>query len=164
MSYSTRQDSINLGFYNAVTLSVGEHCTLKGQNNLQQDKFERAHKWNLCAAERKQLAITSFIYLFVCLFYLWQHWGLNSCLLGRHSSAWATPPALFCDRYFRDRVLWTICPGWLQMWSSWSLPPELLRLRVWTTGTQLHFFLKSEGKQELIVSFLEYQAGSSKRT
>jgi hypothetical protein len=44
MSYSTRQDSINLGFYNAVTLSVGEHCTLKGQNNLQQDKFERAHK------------------------------------------------------------------------------------------------------------------------
>jgi hypothetical protein len=34
------------------------------------------------------------------------YWGLNS--------PWATPPALFLWRVFRDRVLLTICPGWLQ--------------------------------------------------
>jgi hypothetical protein len=37
-------------------------------------------------------------------------------LLSRHSTTWATPPALFCDGCFQDRVSWTICPGWL--WSA----------------------------------------------
>jgi hypothetical protein len=27
---------------------------------------------------------------------------------------WVTPPALFCERFFWDRILWTICIGWLQ--------------------------------------------------
>jgi hypothetical protein len=27
---------------------------------------------------------------------------------------WATPPALFCDGFFQDRVSWTICTSWLQ--------------------------------------------------
>jgi hypothetical protein len=27
---------------------------------------------------------------------------------------WATPPALVCDGFFQDRVLQTICLGWLQ--------------------------------------------------
>jgi hypothetical protein len=26
---------------------------------------------------------------------------------------WATPLALFCGGFFRDKVWWTICPGWL---------------------------------------------------
>jgi hypothetical protein len=39
---------------------------------------------------------------------LW-YWGLNS-----GPSPWATPPALFLWRVFRDRVLQTICSGWLQ--------------------------------------------------
>jgi hypothetical protein len=26
---------------------------------------------------------------------------------------WTTPPALFWDGFFWDRVSWTICPGWL---------------------------------------------------
>jgi hypothetical protein len=30
-------------------------------------------------------------------------------------SPWATPPALFCDGYFWDRVSWSICLGWLQI-------------------------------------------------
>jgi hypothetical protein len=38
---------------------------------------------------------------------LLQYWGLNS------GPPWATPPALFCDGIFRDRVSWTIYPSWL---------------------------------------------------
>jgi hypothetical protein len=30
------------------------------------------------------------------------------------ASPWATPPALFCDGIFWDRVSQTICPGWLR--------------------------------------------------
>jgi hypothetical protein len=39
-----------------------------------------------------------------------------SCLLGRHSTTWATLPenTIFCVGYFQDRVLWTLCPGWPQ--------------------------------------------------
>jgi hypothetical protein len=41
-------------------------------------------------------------------FFVW-YWGLNS-----GSTPWTTPPALFCDCFFQDRVSWTICLGWLQ--------------------------------------------------
>jgi hypothetical protein len=37
------------------------------------------------------------------------YWGVNS-----GPTHWATPPALFCDGVFWDRVLRTICLGWLQ--------------------------------------------------
>jgi hypothetical protein len=37
----------------------------------------------------------------------------TSCLPGRPSTIWATLLALFCDGYFRNRVLRTICSGWL---------------------------------------------------
>jgi hypothetical protein len=41
-------------------------------------------------------------------FLFWQYWGLNSGLI-----PWATPPALFCDGFFQDRVLRTTFPlGW----------------------------------------------------
>jgi hypothetical protein len=51
------------------------------------------------------------IHLFICLFiYLFlQYWGLNS-----GPTTWATPPALFCDGFFWDRVSQTICLGWVQ--------------------------------------------------
>jgi hypothetical protein len=39
---------------------------------------------------------------------LW-YWGLNSGL-----TSWATSPAVFCDGFFRDRVSWTFCLGWLR--------------------------------------------------
>jgi hypothetical protein len=38
-----------------------------------------------------------------------RYYGLNS-----GPSPWATPPELFCDGFFWDRVSWTVCPGWLQ--------------------------------------------------
>jgi hypothetical protein len=34
-------------------------------------------------------------------------------LLGRHSTTWVTLTALFCVGCVQDRVLWTICLGWL---------------------------------------------------
>jgi hypothetical protein len=42
----------------------------------------------------------------LCLF-LW-YWGLKS-----GPTLWATPPALFDDGFFQDRVSRTICPCWL---------------------------------------------------
>jgi hypothetical protein len=45
-------------------------------------------------------------YLFI--YFLW-YWDLNS-----GPTPWVTPPALFCDGLFQDRVLRTICQGWLR--------------------------------------------------
>jgi hypothetical protein len=42
------------------------------------------------------------------LFFVLQYWGLNS-----GPTTWATPPAHFCDRFFWDWVLQTICLVWL---------------------------------------------------
>jgi hypothetical protein len=46
-------------------------------------------------------------YLSSCTFFL--YWDLNS-----DPTPWATPPALFCEGFFRDRFSWTISPGWPQ--------------------------------------------------
>jgi hypothetical protein len=35
-------------------------------------------------------------------------------VLGSELRAYTTPPAHFCDGFFQDRVLRTICLGWLQ--------------------------------------------------
>jgi hypothetical protein len=43
----------------------------------------------------------------VFFLFLW-YWGLNSGPI-----PWATLPAFFCAGLFWDRVLWTICLGWL---------------------------------------------------
>jgi hypothetical protein len=51
---------------------------------------------------------------FVCycffsfFFFLLWYWDLNS-----GPTPLATPPALFCDMFFRDGVSQTICLGWL---------------------------------------------------
>jgi hypothetical protein len=63
------------------------------------------------------------LYIFFFCFLL--YWSLNS-----GCTPWATPPALFCDGFFRDRVSWTIFPSWLQtlillISASWV---------VWITG------------------------------
>jgi hypothetical protein len=59
-------------------------------------------------------------HLQILFIYLW-YWGLNSGPM-----IWATPPALFCDGFFQDRVSQTICPEGLQttatvllMFASW---------------------------------------------
>jgi hypothetical protein len=47
--------------------------------------------------------------LFFYLLFFWKFWGLNS-----GPTSWATPRALFCDGFFRDRVSQTFCTGWLR--------------------------------------------------
>jgi hypothetical protein len=42
-------------------------------------------------------------------FFFLRCWDLNSW-----PTPWATPPALFCDVFFQDRVLQTFCLGWLR--------------------------------------------------
>jgi hypothetical protein len=50
--------------------------------------------------------------MFVCLFIY-----LCFVVLGLNSgpTPWATPPALFCEGFFWNRVPWIICLGWLQI-------------------------------------------------
>jgi hypothetical protein len=48
------------------------------------------------------------IFLTKFSFFLW-YWGLNS-----RPTPQVTPPATFCEGFFRDRVSQTICLGWLQ--------------------------------------------------
>jgi hypothetical protein len=45
-------------------------------------------------------------------------------LTGMHVFFLSCGTALFCEGFFQDRVLWTICPAGFEPWSSWSLPPE----------------------------------------
>jgi hypothetical protein len=41
---------------------------------------------------------------------------LQYCSLNSGPIPWATPPTLFCDGFFQDRLLRTIWPGWV--WTS----------------------------------------------
>jgi hypothetical protein len=94
------------------------------------------------------LAFMNVLWTLVCkfesllsiFFFLWC-WGLN---LG------ATPWALFCVRYFQNRVLWTICLGWV-----WTM--ILLISATWVpriTGvSHQHLALLSI----LLVSYLEIE-------
>jgi hypothetical protein len=50
----------------------------------------------------------SLVCVCVCVCVCVQYWGLNS-----GPAPWATPPVLFRDGFFQDRVSWTICPSWL---------------------------------------------------
>jgi hypothetical protein len=64
-----------------------------------------ASTWSIFVGSFGIRKTSSSIFCFVLL--LW-YWGLNS-----GATPWATPPFLFCDGFYRDRVFKTICPGWL---------------------------------------------------
>jgi hypothetical protein len=73
-----------------------------------------------CLKMKSVCDISYFIYLFIFL-------GFElsaSCMLGRCSITWATPPALCCVGFFEigswDLFVWTS----FEPWASWSLPPE----------------------------------------
>jgi hypothetical protein len=57
-------------------------------------------------------------------------------------SPWATPPALFCEGFFWDKVPRTICLDWLQTTILLISASIVAGLQVWTMGTQLlsHFY------------------------
>jgi hypothetical protein len=120
------------------------------------------HSFSLCIFNRvfytSSFDIFSFSF-FLCFFFL-QYWGLNS-----GPTPWVSPPALFCEGFFQDRVLRTICLGWLP---TMILPPSspfdfkhnkisnknktnLLSLQVlpYSLSLQLHFLLLS--KQLLLI-------------
>jgi hypothetical protein len=70
--------------------------------------------------------------LFLCLHLLWLllksflFWPLLA-VLGHELRAYTMShsTAIFHEVFcFWGRVSWTICTGWLNLWSSWSLPPE----------------------------------------
>jgi hypothetical protein len=64
-------------------------------------KVPKINKWiNISCSPTTQVKYSTQFFLF---FLLWC-WGLNS-----GPTPWAIPPALFCDRCFRNRVLGTIC-------------------------------------------------------
>jgi hypothetical protein len=72
------------------------------------------------------------------IFFFLQYWGLNP-----GPSPWATPPALFfCVKgFFWDRVLQTICPGWL--WTiifliSASWVARIIGVSHWHPATHTH--------------------------
>jgi hypothetical protein len=72
----------------------------------------------------RKMGVYICIYIYMCIyifFFFFQYWGLNS-----GSTPWATPPVLFCDGFFQDRVLlWTVillisdsCVLGLQVWAT----------------------------------------------
>jgi hypothetical protein len=66
--------------------------------------------WTVTSFEnhRKNVGISNVHYQIWIFFFLW-YWGLNS-----GPTPWATPSALFLVMgFFWDRVLQTICSGWL---------------------------------------------------
>jgi hypothetical protein len=54
-------------------------------------------------------SLTNVHHWIMFFFFFLRYWGLN---IG--PTPWATPPILFCEGFFQDRVSQTICPGWLQ--------------------------------------------------
>jgi hypothetical protein len=61
----------------------------------------------------------------------------------RRSTTSATPPGLFCDGYFQDRVLRSTCPGWLWTLILLISASWVARIIGMSTGTRLPLtFLK----------------------
>jgi hypothetical protein len=74
----------------------------------------------------KPVFLPSFFPSFLPSFLTWQ-------LLGRHSTASATPPALFALVIFWIGSHSHLCPSWPGLWSSY-----LCLLRSWVTGLYHH--------------------------
>jgi hypothetical protein len=68
-------------------------------------------------------------------------WTQGSHLQTRHSTAWATSPAHLAPVILEMGVFRTICSGWLEPRSSWSLPPEQLGIQAWATNAHSSIFL-----------------------
>jgi hypothetical protein len=56
-----------------------------------------------------------------------------------------TPPALFCDGFFKIGPHKLFAWAGFQPQSSWSLPSERLGLQVWATGAWLLWLFLIEG-------------------
>jgi hypothetical protein len=84
--------------------------------------------------------------LWLFIFFLW-YWSLNSGPI-----PWATPPALFCEVFFQDKVSQTICPGWLQtaiflIYASWVA--RITGMSHWCLATLVIFKIGSKFMPQL---------------
>jgi hypothetical protein len=69
------------------------------------------------------------------LFHFLWYWGLKS-----RPTLWATPPALFCDVFFWDRVLWTIFLSCLQTAILLISASWVGRIMEWAPGACFFLF------------------------
>jgi hypothetical protein len=68
-----------------------------------------------CSVKQRCKGSHSPLLLYLCLVFVILGFDLRSShLLGRGSITWVTPLTLFGIMYFQDRVLHTVCPGWLR--------------------------------------------------
>jgi hypothetical protein len=89
--------------------------------------------------KKKKKDVKEAICYFSYFFFFWWSCGLNSVPTPR-----ATPPALFCAGYFRDRVPQTIYLGWLQTVTLLICASWVARITGVSTGAQLlQLFLSS---------------------
>jgi hypothetical protein len=86
-----------------VAVDAFQHCFLGFQSLCSGFSLggARASFFTFGAILVKSLSILFYLFIYFCI-----TGGLNS-----GPAPWATPPALFCDEFFRASVLWTICPG-----------------------------------------------------
>jgi hypothetical protein len=76
------------------------------------------------------ILIRTYQKLAILFFFFLRYCGLNSGPM-----PWATPPALFCDGFFRNRVSQTICQGWLQTTTLPISTSWVARITGGATGT-----------------------------
>jgi hypothetical protein len=94
------------------------------QSNSNKNSLVLAQKWAWRAMEENRTpryeSMQLCPHVFYLLVFVLQYWGLNW-----GPSHWTTQPGLFLYRVFPDKVLHTICPGWLQttiplIYASWG--------------------------------------------
>jgi hypothetical protein len=137
--------------------------------------------WKALASDLLSGCVYSWLYTgtSACLYiYIWWHWGLNS-----GPTPWASPPALFSDGLFWDRVLWTICLGWVRtavllISASWVARITGVSHRIWPfflfsifwlvpnflpDMTEINYVIELKGWHPLLSKFLQEEVTCHKR-
>jgi hypothetical protein len=143
-------------------------CSWHWQNEKQRTKanttsrkgsqYAQCHKqhWNLLVAPclKAQLSrnpLLKALFFSFSPFFFWQSWGLKS-----GPTPWATPPALFCGGFCRDRVSWTVCPGWLLntiflISASWVA--RIIGVSHWRPAKAIFFIKEKSNNNSLLWSY-----------
>jgi hypothetical protein len=82
------------------------------------------------------------LFTFLGFSFFFKYWGLNS-----GPSLWATLPALFCERYFWDRISRTTCPGLTRNHEPPNLCSWAARIIGVSHWHQLPFFLEANSSR-----------------
>jgi hypothetical protein len=94
---------------------------------------------------------TSLMTIILSIFIPFGHFYFFSYIIFFALSAWTQGLHLellhqpfLCVRNFWDRILWTICPGWLRTMILLTSASWVAGLQTWATGTQLLFLFLFE--------------------